>query len=137
MAEERLLEVEIISPQSKIYEGKAIAVMLPGAQSPFEVLYNHAPIVSSLDIGLVRITDENMNKMWFASSGGFAEISKNKVSILVENAKNANELDKEQIHTNIDKLLDSRNRVESDAEKILIDKQLLEEKNYLNAIDKI
>ena len=86
MANEKLMDVDIVTPQKVYFSGKAESVAVPGSQSPFQVLYNHAPIVSSLDLGIVRIVDEKGKNNFFATGTGFVEVSKNKVSILVENA---------------------------------------------------
>jgi F-type H+-transporting ATPase subunit epsilon len=93
MAEEKILDIEIITPQKTIHSGQAVSISLPGSLSPFQVLYNHAPIISSLDIGLVKIIDSNQNKLFFATSSGFAEVRKNKISVLVENAVEAGSID--------------------------------------------
>jgi F-type H+-transporting ATPase subunit epsilon len=103
---EKLLEIEIVTPQAKIYSGKAESVSLPGSKSPFQVLYNHAPIVSSLEVGLIKILDDNGKNLWFACSTGFTEISKNKVSILVENALLGTEVETSKCRADIDKCLD-------------------------------
>jgi F-type H+-transporting ATPase subunit epsilon len=84
---ENILTVEIVTPQKAIYSGKANSVSVPGSQSPFQALVNHAPIISALDEGIVKISEVNDNKLNFKTSKGFVEINKNHVSILVETAK--------------------------------------------------
>lgn len=87
MALEKLLEVEIISPQKVLFSGKARSVSVPGAMSPFQILYNHAPIVSSLNNGITKIVDETDSLLFFKTSSGFVEVRNNRVSILVERAE--------------------------------------------------
>ena len=58
MADNKLLQVEIVTPQRVIFSGTAQSVTVPGSKSPFQVLFNHAPIVSSLDCGLTKLIDE-------------------------------------------------------------------------------
>ncbi len=94
MAEEKLLEIEIVTPHEKIYRGSGSSVSLPGSLSSFQVLYNHAPIVSSLDTGITKVLDKGGEKMIFATGSGFAEVRQNKVSVLVETAVLASMLDK-------------------------------------------
>jgi F-type H+-transporting ATPase subunit epsilon len=84
---EKLLDVEIITPEEIIYQGKVISITVPGTQSPFSVLYNHAPIVSSLENGTMRLIDENKAQKAFKSSNGFIEVRNNKVSILVDSVE--------------------------------------------------
>lgn len=138
MAEIKYLEVEIISPDSLIYSGKASSVMLPGTKSPFEVLINHAPIVSSLEVGLVRIINEAGKSVWFAVGKGFAEVHKNKVSILVDSAVGADKIDNNHALQQVDKLLDQMNEETlTVAEKREIEYKLNIERNILKAYDKV
>lgn len=80
------LSVEIITPAEVIFKGEAISVSLPGSKAPFQVLSGHAPIVSSLDNGKIKVDTAKGEKI-FQSSTGFAEINNNKVSVLVESAQ--------------------------------------------------
>lgn len=81
---EHVLNVSIVTPQATAFEGTALAVSVPGSQSPFQVLYNHAPIISSLDIGVVKIEDEKNHVAYYASREGFVEVMKNTVNIVVQ-----------------------------------------------------
>jgi len=78
------LDVEIVTPQKTLFSGKAISVTVPGAKSSFQILWNHAPIVSSLSKGKITLVDEKNNETVYETSSGFVELQKNKVSILVE-----------------------------------------------------
>lgn len=80
------LEVEIVTPQKVLFNGKASSVTVPGSKSPFQILVNHAPIVSSLSNGTVKIVDEAGKETAYSTTAGFVELQKNKVSILVESA---------------------------------------------------
>jgi F-type H+-transporting ATPase subunit epsilon len=81
---EHVLNVSIVTPQATAFEGTALAVSVPGSQSPFQVLYNHAPIISSLDIGIVKIEDDKNHVTYYASREGFVEVMKNSVNIVVQ-----------------------------------------------------
>ncbi len=80
------LNIEIITPAEVIFKGSADSISLPGTKAPFQVLKDHAPIVSSLDEGKIKI-DISGKEMIFQSSTGFAEINNNIVSVLVESAQ--------------------------------------------------
>lgn len=97
MQDEKLLNVEIVTPEKVLFSGKAVSVSVPGSKSPFQVLYNHAPIVTSLDLGIIKIIDESNHKLFFASSPGFTEVRQNKVSILVESAQDASLLKESEL----------------------------------------
>lgn len=101
MNENKYIDVEIITPQKKIYNGKVISVSVPGSQSPFQILYNHAPIVSSLDTGVITLNDVESGNHFYAITSGFIELSNNKLSVLVENALDSANLNKSEIIENI------------------------------------
>lgn len=130
----KLLDVKIVSPERVIFSGKAVSVSVPGSQSPFQVLYNHAPIVSSLDMGVVKMVDENEKTIYFATTKGFTEVRNNVVSILVDNAENAAEYDVKKAQ---EKLVAANKRFENaktPEEKELAKVELEETKNLLKAI---
>ena len=88
-----LLKVEIVTPRATAYSAVAQAITLPGTLGPFQVLINHAPIISSLEMGLIKIIDEEGRDVYFAANGGFAEVRSNVVSIVVESAEAGTDID--------------------------------------------
>lgn len=97
------LNVSIVTPQQTAYEGKALAVSVPGAHSPFQVLYNHAPIISSLEAGVIRIEDEHNHVSYFASREGFVEVLKNNVNIIVQELVPASSIDADALENEYNK----------------------------------
>ena len=131
----KLIEVKIVSPQKVIYSGKAVSVSVPGSQSPFQVLYNHAPIVSSLDLGIVKIVDENENTIHFATTKGFTEVRKNIVSILVDNAENAAEFDPAKAEEKLAAANEKYEKASSVEEKEVAKEEIQEIRNLIKAIE--
>jgi F-type H+-transporting ATPase subunit epsilon len=80
------LSLEIITPDSVAYKGEADIVTLPGSKSPFQVLKNHAPVVTGLENGILKIKDGSTETV-FTTTNGFAEVNKNVISVLVESAE--------------------------------------------------
>lgn len=77
------MRVEIISPDKLIFEGDAESLQLPGKDGSFGVLNNHAPIISSLAEGTVKLnTNEGVKS--FDISGGVVEVLHNKVIVLAD-----------------------------------------------------
>lgn len=91
---DRTLHVSIVTPQEVAFEGTAIAVAVQGSQSPFQVLFNHAPIISSLDIGTIKIDDAEGATLYFASREGFVEVLHNNVNIVVNELIDAATIDR-------------------------------------------
>ncbi len=78
------MKVEIIDPDKTIFSGDAEIVQLPGKDGSFEILNNHAPIISVLKEGKVKIVDKAKNTQFFEINGGVIEVLKNKILILAE-----------------------------------------------------
>lgn len=84
---DKLIKIDLITPQKVIYSGDAVSVSVPGSKSPFQILFNHAPIVSALDNGKIKIVDSNNKEHSYKTGTGFAELQNNILSILVEEAE--------------------------------------------------
>lgn len=78
-----MLELEILSPNAKIFEGQVTSVKFPGASGSFGVLKNHAPIISVLQEGFIE-WEINNKKEQIKISGGVVEVFNNKVSVLIK-----------------------------------------------------
>ncbi|GAB5539727.1 MAG: hypothetical protein Salg2KO_18300 [Salibacteraceae bacterium] len=77
------MKVVIISPDKQIFEGNADSLRLPGKDGSFGILNNHAPIIASLQEGVVTVKHEG-NTQEFDINGGVVEVQKNKVIVLSE-----------------------------------------------------
>lgn len=78
------MNIEIITPEEKVFTGDIISVSVPGKKSPFQVLKDHAPIISSLDKGKLSIQCVNGESKNFDIDGGVIEVKNNKIIVLVE-----------------------------------------------------
>jgi F-type H+-transporting ATPase subunit epsilon len=77
------MHLEIITPDKKIYSGEINSVSVPGTGGRFQILKNHAPIISSLIGGKIKVED-NEGVKEFDVKGGVVENLKNNVIILAE-----------------------------------------------------
>jgi F-type H+-transporting ATPase subunit epsilon len=81
------MNLEILTPEKKIYSGEVYGVQMPGISGSFEVLDKHAPLVSALKAGRVKVLKDKLNHITnFDIKGGFVEVLNNKVTVLVEGA---------------------------------------------------
>jgi F-type H+-transporting ATPase subunit epsilon len=76
--------IEIITPEATVYQGECTLVQLPGSSGLFEILPNHAPMITTLDEGRAKIIDNQNNTRFFTVKGGVVEVLANKVLVLVE-----------------------------------------------------
>jgi len=137
MAEDKLMNLEIVTPQKVVFSGKVQSVSVPGAVSPFQVLYNHAPIVSTLDPGIVKVVDESDKTLFYATNSGFAEVRKNQISVLVENADEAGTLDTQVIKEELKNAHDLLGSAHTPEEKERIRKHCLLAEIKLKAVEKL
>jgi len=81
------MELEILMPERKLFSGEVYGVQLPGITGSFELLQNHAPLLSALGNGKIKILkDKTGSTVSYSIQGGFAEVLNNKVAVLVEGA---------------------------------------------------
>jgi F-type H+-transporting ATPase subunit epsilon len=81
------MQIEILTPEKKLFAGDVYGIQLPGVNGSFEVLEKHAPMVSALGNGVLKIlVDQTGNVSKYNISGGFIEVINNKVTVLLEGA---------------------------------------------------
>jgi F-type H+-transporting ATPase subunit epsilon len=80
------MQLEIITPDKTIFKGEVDSAKFPGTMGEFQVLNNHAPIVSTLEAGKVVLKSNNI-KTEFQILGGVVEVHKNKIIVLAEGVK--------------------------------------------------
>ena len=81
------MNLEILTPEKKLYSGEVYGVQMPGISGSFEVLDRHAPLVSALKAGRVKVLKDKQNHLvHFDITGGFVEVLNNRVTVLAEGA---------------------------------------------------
>jgi F-type H+-transporting ATPase subunit epsilon len=79
------MKIEILTPEKKLFSGEAYGVQMPGLTGSFEVLEKHAPLISALKAGTVKVIDGKQQDLArFSIQGGFVEVLNNQVTVLVE-----------------------------------------------------
>ncbi|MBV9989223.1 MAG: ATP synthase F1 subunit epsilon [Chitinophagaceae bacterium] len=81
------MTLEILTPEKKLYSGEVYGVLLPGITGLFEILDKHAPLVSALKKGTLKILKDSKNHTEsYSIESGFVEVLNNKATVLVEGA---------------------------------------------------
>ncbi len=80
------MNLQIITPDKTVYEGEVQLVQVPGSKGSFQILKNHAPIISTLEAGNVKIIDGEDKTSMIPIGGGVIEVKNNKIIILAESA---------------------------------------------------
>ena len=76
--------LDILTPEKLLFQGEVKSIKLPGTNGEFEILNNHAPIISTLSKGYIYITDIENKKQNFSINGGVIEMQKNKIIVLAD-----------------------------------------------------
>ncbi|MBO9564641.1 MAG: ATP synthase F1 subunit epsilon [Niastella sp.] len=86
------MNLEILTPERKLFSGDVYGVQLPGITGLFEVLNRHAPLVSALKAGRLKVLKDKANdSLFYDIQSGFVEVLDNKVTVLVEGATQVGE----------------------------------------------
>jgi len=78
------VNLEILTPEKKVFEGTVELVKVPGTKGSFAILNMHAPIISTLEKGEVKVKKSENHEQIFTISGGVVEVRDNKIIILAE-----------------------------------------------------
>jgi F-type H+-transporting ATPase subunit epsilon len=81
------MNLEILTPERKLFGDEVYGVQLPGVSGSFEILEKHAPLVSALKEGRIKVLNDKTHSSFFEIRSGFVEVINNKVTVLVEGAK--------------------------------------------------
>ena len=79
-----MLKLKVVSPERIEFEGEVESVLVPGTMGQFQILLNHAPIISTLGKGVVEYGLPKGEKVQLDILGGFVEVQQNEVSLCVE-----------------------------------------------------
>lgn len=81
------MNLEILTPEHKVFTGEVSGIQLPGVEGSFEILENHAPMVAALGKGKMKIIKQKSNFETYQIEGGFVETMNNKTVVLLEGAE--------------------------------------------------
>jgi len=105
-----LFSINIATPEGKMFSGEISSCTAQGANGKFQVLTDHAPLISMIDVGEMKIELDNNKIEFLSTSGGFLEIENNEMNVVVETAEWAKDID-------IDRAKAARERAEQRLEE--------------------
>ena len=77
------MKLKILSPDKIFFDAEIVSIILPGTLGKFEILHDHAPMISSLTKGEITVNTDSQKKN-FEIKGGFVEVLNNEISVLVD-----------------------------------------------------
>jgi len=87
------LQLEIVTPFGKTFTEEILSCVVPGVSGQFQVLKNHAAVISNIAVGAIKVKNLEKNEIFIATSGGFCEVRDNAVKIIVESAELSDSID--------------------------------------------
>jgi F-type H+-transporting ATPase subunit epsilon len=111
------LHVSIIAPDRNVWDSNAEEVILPSSTGQLGILKGHAPLLTALDIGVMRV---RVDKDWIpvVLMGGFAEVENDELTILVNGAEEGSKINTEEAQKNLEEMTLRFNEAETSKEKI-------------------
>ena len=130
------LNLEIITPEKLIFKDQIDVLTIPGTLGGFQILKDHAPLISSFEIGIIKIKKDS-TEYYFTTAGGTVEVNKNKVLVLADSIEKVENIDKnraEQAKERAEERL--RKKHEEDIDEARARGALNRALNRLNAVKK-
>nr|YP_009332923.1 ATP synthase CF1 epsilon subunit [Membranoptera tenuis]AKL79179.1 ATP synthase CF1 epsilon subunit [Membranoptera tenuis] len=126
------LKIQIIAPDKIVWDADAEEVILPSSTGQLGILTGHIPLLTALDIGVMRV---KINKEWqpIILLGGFAEIENNQLTILVNGAETISEVDLEEAQRNLEEATNLLSTAQTNKEKIEATQNLRKAKAKIQA----
>ena len=90
------LNLEIVTPSKSAFNGGIKSITVPGTKGRFQVLKNHAPIISTLEVGMIKVDLPDGNANYYSTAGGTIEVLDNKVIVLADSIELVSEIDEER-----------------------------------------
>lgn len=88
-----MVRLEVVTPERTVLSTEAASIIVPGMEGFLGIQYNHAPLVAGLRAGVLMYGEPEAEKERVAVSGGFVEVSENRVTVLADTAEMADEID--------------------------------------------
>ncbi len=112
------IKVEIVTPAKIAFTGNVKSITIPGTKGNFQVLFNHAPLMSSFEVGFIKIEDESGESTNYATSGGTVEVLNNKVVVLAESFESKEQIDIKRAEQALER---AKNRIKNKRSEQTID----------------
>ena len=89
------LNLEIITPEKPIFKDQVDVITVPGTIGGFQILKDHAPLISSFEIGIIKVKKDS-SETYYTTAGGTVEVDKNKVLVLADSIEKVEQIDKDR-----------------------------------------
>ena len=127
------LNIRVIAPDKTVWDSIVDEVILPSSTGQLGILSGHAPLLTALDIGVMRVRVE---KNWtpIVLLGGFAEVESDEITILVNGAEKIEDIDLKTEQENLEVLVQKMQQLQNNTEKIELTQQLRKTQARIQAL---
>jgi len=127
-----ILNVKVIAPDRIVWETEAEEVILPSGTGQLGILTGHAPLITALDIGVMRV---RINGKWvpLALMGGFAEVENNKITVIISSAEEGSSIKISEAEAALEKAMELSNLAISPRQLIETKKNLKKARTRVQA----
>jgi F-type H+-transporting ATPase subunit epsilon len=99
----KTIHLQIVTPRKVVFEGDVEKFTAPGVMGPFQILFNHAPIVAALTPGHLHLTTPDGKTENYAVAGGIVELHQNKATVLADAVETKSEIDIERARRSMER----------------------------------
>ena len=131
----KAFSVEIVTPIKVLNQESVKYLRCPGIDGSFGIMKNHREGVFALDIGEIKI-ETNSSTEWFSTSGGFVEVSLEKVELLLESVENSNEIDVKRATEALERAKHRKNNSQEKIDDVRLEASLSRAMNRLRVSKK-
>ncbi len=101
----KTFKLDVVTPQKVAFSGEVESLTAPGTSGSFQVLHDHAPFLTTITVGEVKILNQHGSEALYSTSGGFVEINHNRATFLAETIEMKEEI-------NVDRARSAKERAE-------------------------
>ena len=131
----KAFSVEIVTPIKVLNQESVQYLRCPGIDGSFGIMKNHREGVFALDIGAIKI-ETNSNTEWFSTSGGFVEVTSEKIELLLESVEKSNEIDVKRATEALERAKSRKNNSQEKIDDIRLEASLSRAMNRLRVSKK-
>lgn len=127
------IDIRVIAPDGTTWDANAEEIILPSSTGQLGILSGHAPLLTAIDIGVMRV---RIGKNWtpIILMGGFAEIEDNKLTIVVNGIEETSTIDLEKAKVNLEKAVEDLDQAQSNKQKIELTQNLRKARARVQAL---
>ncbi len=134
---DKSLFLEIVTPSKIIFSGNVLSVTVPGELGSFQILYNHAPIISNLTIGEIKFTTVSGEIFRYAANGGFVMVFKNRITIVSDSLLHYSEIDVNKERAELERLKEEIKERRKQEDVKVIENQIAQLENKIRIASKV